>query len=87
MWESSTSYVEENVRYNTQKIRTPIEYRRSGGTVDAAVMEKYIMFCDIDSNFILLGASFIVGSTPTFSVCERGSSDGRARKRKPNHVS
>lgn len=29
----------------------------------------------------------VVGSNPTFSVCERGSSDGRARKRKPNHVS
>lgn len=55
--------------------------------VDAAVMEKYIMFCDIYSKFILLGVSFIVGSTPTFSVCECGSSDGRVRKRKPNHVS
>lgn len=38
--------------------------------------EKYIMFCDIDSEHFMLGASFIVGSTPTFSACERDSSDG-----------
>lgn len=44
--------------------------------VDAAVMKKYIMFCDIDSEYFMLGASFIVGSNPTFSVCEHDSSDG-----------
>lgn len=55
--------------------------------VDAAVVDKYIMFCDVDSNYFTLGASFIEGSNPSLSVCECGSSDGRARKRKPNHVS
>ena len=50
--------------------------------VDAAVMKKYIMFCGINSKYFRLGASFIVGSNPTFSACGCGSSGGRARKRK-----
>lgn len=36
--------------------------------VDAAVMKKHIMLCDIDSEYFMLGASFIEGSNPSFPV-------------------
>ncbi len=39
--------------------------------VDAAVVEKYIMFCGVDSNYFTLGASYIEGSNPSLSVIGR----------------
>ena len=39
--------------------------------VDAAVMKEYIMFCDINSEYFMLGASFIEGSIPSLSVMGR----------------
>ncbi len=36
--------------------------------VDAAVVDKYIMLRDVDSKYFTLRASFIEGSSPSFST-------------------
>lgn len=54
-----------------EKSERRIEYGEVAELVDAAVMKKHIMLCDINSGHFMLGASFTEGSSPSFSVIGR----------------